>query len=49
MKLSDLINKIMGELNFSELERREVENGCDFNSTLEYYRGEVKCIKVELN
>ena len=42
MKLSDLINKIMEELNFSELERREVENGCDFDSTLEYYRGAVK-------
>ena len=42
MKLSDLINKIMGELNFSELERREVENGCDFDSTLVYYRGAVK-------
>ena len=42
MKLSDLINKIMGELNFSELERRELEKGCDFDSTLEYYRGAVK-------
>ena len=42
MKLSDLINEIMGELNFSELERREVENGCDFNSTLEHYRSVVK-------
>ena len=42
MKLSDLINEIMGELNFNELERREVENGCDFDSTLEYYRGAVK-------
>ena len=42
MKLSELTNKIMGELNFSELERREVENGCDFDSTLEYYRGAVK-------
>ena len=42
MKLKDLINEIMGELNFSELERREVENGCDFNSTLEHYRSVVK-------
>lgn len=42
MKLSDLINEIMGELNFSELERREVENGCDFKGTLEHYRSVVK-------
>lgn len=42
MKLSDLINEIVGELNFSELERREVENGCDFDSTLEHYRSVVK-------
>ena len=42
MKLSDLINKIMGELNFSELERREVENGYDFKGTLEHYRSVVK-------
>lgn len=42
MKLSDLINEIMGELNFSELERREVENGCNFKGTLEHYRSVVK-------
>ena len=42
MKLSDLINEIMGELNFSELERREVENGYDFKGTLEHYRSVVK-------
>ena len=42
MKLSELINEIMGELNFSELERREVENGCDFKGTLEYYRNAIK-------
>ena len=42
MKLSDLINEIMGGLNFSELERREVENGCDFKGTLEHYRSVVK-------
>lgn len=42
MKLKDLINEIMGELNFSELERREVENGCDFKGTLEHYRNMIK-------
>ena len=42
MKLSDLINEIMGGLNFSELERREVENGYDFKGTLEHYRSVVK-------
>ena len=42
MKLKDLINEIMNKLNFNELERREVENGCDFKGTLEYYRREVK-------
>ena len=42
MKLSDLINEIMGELNFSELERREVKNGYDFKGTLEHYRSVVK-------
>ena len=42
MKLSDLINEIMGELNFSELERREVENGCDFKGTLDHYRNMIK-------
>lgn len=42
MKLSDLINEIMKKLNFSELERREVENGCDFGSTLKHYRNVVK-------
>lgn len=42
MKLRELIDNIMEKLNFNELERREVENGCDFDSTLEYYRGAVK-------
>ena len=42
MKLSDLINEIMESLNFNELERREVENGCDFKGTLEHYRSVVK-------
>lgn len=42
MKLKDLINEIMESLNFNELERREVENGCDFDSTLNHYRSVVK-------
>ena len=42
MKLKNLINEIMENLNFSELERREVENGCDFKGTLDYYRSVVK-------
>ena len=42
MKLRELIDNIMEKLNFNELERREVENGCDFKGTLEYYRSVVK-------
>lgn len=42
MKLSDLINEIMGNLNFNELEKREVENGCDFKGTLDHYRSLIK-------
>ena len=42
MKLRELIDNIMEKLNFNELERREVENGCDFDSTLEHYRSVVK-------
>lgn len=42
MKLSDLINEIMGELNFSELERRENNAGCDFKGTLDHYRNMIK-------
>lgn len=42
MKLKDLINEIMESLNFNELEKREVENGCDFKGTLEYYRNAIK-------
>ena len=42
MKLKDLINEIMESLNFNELERREVENGSDFDSTLNHYRSVVK-------
>lgn len=42
MELRDLINEIMGDLNFNELEKREIENGCDFDSTLEHYRSVVR-------
>lgn len=42
MKLRDLIDEIMGDLNFNELEKREIENGCDFDSTLEHYRSVVR-------
>ena len=42
MKLRDLIDEIMGSLNFNELEKREVTNGCDFKGTLDHYRSVVK-------
>lgn len=42
MKLKDLINEIMESLNFNELEKREVENGCDFKGTLDHYRNMIK-------
>lgn len=42
MELRDLIDEIMGDLNFNELEKREIENGCDFDSTLEHYRSVVR-------
>ena len=42
MKLINLINEIMGDLNFNELEKREIENGCDFKGTLDHYRSIVK-------
>ena len=42
MKLSDLINEIMGNLNFNELEIRENNAGCDFKGTLDHYRSMIK-------
>ena len=42
MKLKDLINEIMGELNFNELEIRENNAGCDFKGTLDHYRNMIK-------
>lgn len=42
MKLSDLIDEIMGDLNFNELEIRENNAGCDFKGTLDHYRSVVK-------
>ena len=42
MKLSDLINEIMGNLNFNELEIRENNAGCDFKGTLDHYRNMIK-------
>lgn len=42
MKLTNLINEIMENLNFNELEKREIENGCDFKGTLDHYRSIVK-------
>lgn len=42
MKLRDLIDEIMGNLNFNELEIREVTDGCDFKGTLEHYRNVIK-------
>ena len=42
MKLSDLIDEIMGDLNFNELEIRENNAGCDFKGTLDHYRSIVK-------
>lgn len=42
MKLRDLIDEIMGNLNFNELEIREYENGCDFKGTLQHYKEVIK-------
>ena len=42
MKLRDLIDEIMGNLNFNELEKREYENGCDFKGTLQHYKEVIK-------
>ena len=42
MKLSDLINEIMGNLNFNELEIRENNAGCDFKGTLQHYKEVIK-------
>lgn len=39
MKFCDLVNKIMEELNFKELEKREICSFCDFEGTLEHYKG----------
>ena len=42
MKLENLIDEIMGNLDFDELEKREIECGCDFDGTLKCYRSIVK-------
>lgn len=42
MNLRDLIVEVMENLNFNKLEKREYENKCDFNSTLEHYKSVIK-------
>ena len=41
MKLSDLIDEIMGDLNFNELEIRENNAGCDFKGTLDECKNKI--------
>lgn len=42
MNLKGLIDSIINKLYFDDLEKREYENGCDFDGTLKHYKNVVK-------